>query len=212
MRHPRGKFKACGSSSQFGRGKRPITQGLQCAFGFQNLCGSKCPSADQTNKQTHCNTHALRTAHKRHQIVQLDKTKIRHPICCMRIISATSCKLQKLNRVPADIINFAGPPLEQRQDLRPSETMSPYVAMMLTLSSHNSHVSIQLRGTPLTPRIDNLVNWRYHHGTPVRKMIQTKTIKTLTSSQPPVHESSGAITNPLSETALVSIAVQYSQT
>ena len=99
------------------QGKAPDHGRFALRFWVSKLVRFKCPSADQTNKQTHCNTHALRTAHKRHQIVQLDKTKIRHPICCMRIIYATSCKLQKLNRNPAEI--------EQREDQRPSETMSP---------------------------------------------------------------------------------------
>ena len=84
-------------------------------LGFKTCAVQSAPvQIKQTCK--HTATH-IRTAHKCYQIVQLDKTKIRHPICCMRIIYATSCKLQKLNRNPAEI--------EQREDQRPSETMSP---------------------------------------------------------------------------------------
>ena len=89
-------------------GETPDHGRFALRFWVSKLVRFKCPSADQTNMQTHCDTHTLRTAHKRYQIVQLDKTKIRHPICCMRIISATSCKLQKLNRNPAEIINLQG--------------------------------------------------------------------------------------------------------
>ena len=86
-------------------GETPDHGRFALRFWVSKLVRFKCPSADQTNMQTRCNTHTLRT---RHQIVQSDKTKIRHPICCMRIISATSCKLQKLNRNPAEIINLQG--------------------------------------------------------------------------------------------------------
>ena len=75
-------------------------------LGFKT-CAVQVPQC-RSNKHANTLQHTVRTAHKRHQIVQLDKTKIRHPICCMRIISATSCKLQKLNRNPAEIINLQG--------------------------------------------------------------------------------------------------------
>ena len=58
--------------------------------------------------------------------------------------------------------------------------------------------------------IENPMATGDHHGTLVWGIIQ-KATKTLTSSQPPVHESSGTKPTSLSETVLVSIAVQYIQ-